>query len=157
MKNHQTIMLCVCISLFSLCSYAQNQTISVNQQENNNSAPFSNLPDLIPANIADLNTLLNAPVGNTVKINPGSDLRLTFEGQVVSISSKLENTVQSVVIRSTNFPGTRLTFSKISKPDGTISYAGRILNIQNGDLLELQNQQGQFVLIKKKLNDFVND
>ncbi len=157
MKNHRTIMLCVCITLFSLCSYAQNQTISLTQQDNNSSGPFSNLPDLIPANIADLNSLLNAPVGNAVKINPGSDLRLTFEGQVVSISSKFENTMQSVVVRSTNFPGIRLTFSKISKPDGTLTYAGRILNIQNGDLHELQNQNGQFVLIKKKLNDFVND
>jgi hypothetical protein len=157
MKNHRTTMLCVCITLFSLCTYAQNQTISVTQQDNNSSLPFSNLPDLIPANIADLNTLLNAPVGQSVKINPGSDFRLTLEGQVVSISSKFENTVQSVVIRSTNFPGTRLTFSKISSPDGTLSYAGRILNIQNADLFELQNQNGQFVLIKKKLNDFVND
>ena len=157
MKNHRTIMLGMGIVLFNLCSYAQNQTISVNQQDNISPGPFSNLPDHIPANIAQLNTLLKAPVGHTVKINPGSDLRFIFEGQVVSISSKLENTVQSVVIRSTNFPGTRLTFSKISKADGTLSYDGRILNIQNGDLLELQNQNGQFVLIKKKLNDFVND
>ena len=156
MKNHRICMLCLCIALFSLCSSAQNPSASVNQ-DNNNSAAFNNLPDIIPANIADLNTLLISPVGNNVRINLNSDLQFILEGQVVSISSKYENTMQSVVIRSTNFPGARLSFSKISKADGTISYTSRIINIQNGDLLELQNQNGQFVLIKKKLNDFVND
>ena len=150
-------MLCMCIALFSLCSYGQNHTTSINQKDYNNSGSLTNLPELIPANIADLTTLLDAPVGHTVRVNIGSDSQLILEGKVVSISSKYENTVQSVVIRSTNFPGTRLMFSKISKADGTLSYAGRILNIQNGDLYELQNQNGQFVLIKKKLNDFVND
>ena len=156
MKNHRTAMLCMCITLFSYCSYAQNQSTTA-EQLSNNSAQFNTLPDIITTDIANLNTLLKAPVGYSVKVNLNANSQLILEGQIVSISSKLENTIQSVVVRSTNFPGTRFTFSKISKADGTLSYTGRLLNIQNGDLFELQNQNGQFVLIKKKLNDFVTD
>lgn len=156
MKNHRSAMLCVCFALLSICSYTQNQTIPVTNQDNNKTKHLNSLPDFITTNIANLNTLLKASIGQAISINLDTDLQFMLEGQVVSVSSTFENTMQSVVVRSTNFPGARLTFSRINNTDGTLSYTGRIISIQNGDLFELQNQNGQFVLIKKKLNDFVN-
>jgi len=157
MKNLRTPMLCVCITLFSFCAVAQDIKVPVNEPDNNKPKLFNKLPDYVSVNITGLNTLLNAPVGKAVSIDLGSDSPFLFEGHVVSVASKFENTLQSVVIRSTNFPGARLTFSQITNADGTFSYTGRIISFQHGDLFELQNQNGKFALIKRKFNDLVNE
>jgi len=143
--------------LFSFCTYAQDQKLPVNEPDYNKPKLFNSLPDYVQVNIANLSALLNSPLGHDVSINLGSNSPFIFEGHVVSTASKYENTIQSVVVRSTNFPGARLTFSKITNADGTFSYTGRIISFQHGDLFELQNQNGQFALIKKKFNDLVNE
>jgi len=157
MKNLRTSMLCVCITIFSLSAFAQDQRIPINEPNENKPKLFNSLPDYVLVNITNLGTLLNAPVGQDVNINLGVESPFKFEGRVVSTASKYENTIQSVVIRSTNYQGARLTFTKIINPDGSISYTGRIISFQHGDLYELKNQNGQFALIKRKFNDLVNE
>jgi hypothetical protein len=61
------------------------------------------------------------------------------------------------VINSTNYNGARLTFSKTSNRDGSVSYNGRIVSFQHGDLFELKNQEGSFVLIKRNFYELVNE
>jgi hypothetical protein len=162
MKNLRTSMLCVCITLFSLCTSAQDQKLPdqqlpVSKPDYNKPKLFNSLPENISVDISNLSSLLNTPVGNAVSIDLGSDTPFKFEGRVVSAASKFENTIQSIVIRSTNFPGARLTFSKINNSDGSFSYTGRIMSFQHDDLFELQNQNGHFALIKRKFNDLVNE
>jgi hypothetical protein len=40
-----------------------------------------------------------------------------------------------VVIRSEVFNGARLTVSKITNPDGSIRYSGRIISFKHGDCM----------------------
>jgi hypothetical protein len=157
MKNRRTIVLCVCITLCSLGSFAQKETIPLNEPDNNKPKLFNSLPDRISVNIATLNTLLTTPPGNKVVINFGNETPFLFEGRVISATSKYKNSIQSVVISSTNYNGARLTFSRTINADKTISSSGRILSFQHGDLLELQQEKSGFVLVKKKFYDLVNE
>jgi hypothetical protein len=159
MKNLRTSVLCVSIALFSLCTAAQenNKAIPINEPDYNKPSLFANLPGKIPVNINAISTILNSPVGSTVSITLSEELRFVLEGQVVSAASKYENTMQSVVIRSSNLNGATFTLTKVYSQDGSRSYTGRIVSLQHGDLYELQNLDGQFVLIKRKFYDLVNE
>jgi hypothetical protein len=76
---------------------------------------------------------------------------------VSSVAAQFENNLLSIVIRSTNFPGAALSFSKITKEDGTISYAGRIISFQHGDAYEINQENGQYYFVKKGFYDLVNE
>ena len=156
MKNLRTPILCVCITLYSLCSFAQSQELRANGPNSYKPKLFQSLPENISVNAASLNNLLNVQVGHSVSINLSDNSQFQFEGQVVSVSSQ-ENNIQTVVIRSTNYNGARMTLSKITNADGTISYSGRILSFQHADLLELKNKDGHYILVKRKFNDLVNE
>ncbi len=156
MKNLRAPILCVCITLYSLCSFAQNQELRSNGPNSSRPKLFQSLPENISVNAANLNNLLNVPVGQAVSINLSDNSQFQFEGRVVSVSSQ-ENNIQTVVIRSTNYNGARMTLSKIINADGTISYSGRILSFQHADLLELKNQDGHYTLVKRKFNDLINE
>ncbi len=80
-----------------------------------------------------------------------------LEGQVVSVVSKYNNSIQSVVINTSNFNGARLTFSRIKKQDGSVIYSGRIVSFEHGDLFQLINKDGEFVLVKRNFNELVNE
>ncbi len=105
-------------------------------------------------NISDL---FNGEIGSSISLNLSGDESLRFNGDVVSVVSKYENTIQSVVVRSTNYSGARLTVSKITDANGNISYTGRIISMQHGDLFELKNVDNHLVLVKRKFHDLVNE
>jgi hypothetical protein len=50
-----------------------------------------------------------------------------------------------------------LTISRTTHTDGTITYAGRLMSFQRGDLYELQTRDGNLVLVKRKFNELVNE
>ena len=156
MKNFRAPILCVCITLCSLCSFAQNQELRANGPNGYKPKLFQSLPENISVNAANLNNLLNTAVGHSVSINLSDNSQFQFEGQVVSVSNQ-ENNIRTVVIRSTNYNGARLTLSKITSTDGTISYSGRLLSFQHADLLELKNQDGHYILVKRNFNELVNE
>jgi hypothetical protein len=156
MKNLRAPILCVCITLYSLCSFAQSQELRGNGPNGSRPKLFQTLPENISVSAANLNNLLNVPVGHSVSINLSDNSQFLFEGQVVSVSNQ-ENNIQTVVIRSTNYNGARMTLSKITGADGTISYSGRILSFQHADLLELKNQDGHYILVKRNFNELVNE
>lgn len=157
MKNLRTTVLCVCITLSSLCSFAQETAVPVNEPDLSKPKLFQNLPDVIPVSKESLNGLLSNPVGRNVSVSLSTDARFQFDGQVVSAASKYNNTMQSVVIRSSNFNGARFTISRIINDDGTINYSGRIMSFQHADLYELKEQAGQLVLVKRNFYDLVNE
>lgn len=157
MKNLRTIALCVSILFYSLCSSAQKTSIPINEPDYNKSKLFQDLPDNIPVSMDILTSLFGSPVGRSVNLNLSDKSTFQFEGDVVSSVSKYENTIQSVVIRSTNLNGARLTISRITDASGNISYTGRILSMQHGDMYELKNINNEFVLVKRKFYDLVNE
>lgn len=116
---------------------------------------FQNLPDKISFRISDLTDLLDWQTGKDVSISLATNFN--FQGVISSVSSISSNKLQSVVIRSTNFPGAALSFSKITKDDGSVSYVGRIISFQHGDAYEISQEKGQYYFVKKGFYDLVNE
>ena len=137
------------LTLSAIVSNSQEQKIPLNEPDQNKPRLFSNLPDKIPVTLTNIDNILSAPVGRNSQFRLSEDNTLQFAGEVVSTASKYNNSIQSVVIRSDDFNGARLTISKITNPDGSIRYSGRIISFKHGDLYELENQDGQLVLVKK--------
>ena len=157
MKNLRTAALCVSISLYSLSSVAQTGDIPINEPNLNKPKLFQNLPDIIPVKMNNITVLIGAEVGRPVSLSLSDATVFQFEGIIVSSVSKYENTILSIVIRSTNFPGATLTVSRITDDTGNISYIGRMLSMQHGDMFELKNENSQFLLVKRKFYDLVNE
>ncbi len=158
MKNLRTIALCVSISLSSLCASAQiSNAPPINEPNYNKPELFRSLPDNIPVDMGNVTSLFGTVVGSPVNVDISLSSPFQFEGQVVSSVSKFDNKILSVVVRSTNYPGALLTISKITDAGGNISYTGRIVSMQHGDLFELRNINNQFVLVKKKFYDLLNE
>ena len=157
MKNLRTIAVCVTISLYSLCTAAQNTDIPINEPDHNKPQLFKLLPDNIPVNIDHINTLLDYQVGSAVSLNLSAASSFQFEGNVISSVSKYENSIHSVIIRSTNYPGARFTLSRVTDKQGNISYTGRILSMEHGDVYVLKNINNQFMLVKRKFHQLVNE
>lgn len=155
MKN--LVMGIICLSSFFVGSNisAQQPPVPVREPDMNKPSLFQNLPEKISCRVADLSALLQSDIGKTVSFSFAENV--TFQGIVSSVATKFENTLQSVVIRSTNFPGAALSFSKLIKDDKTITYIGRIISFQHGDAYEITMENGQYYFVKKGFYDLVNE
>lgn len=147
--------------LFLLCcasGFAQNRA-TIHEPDTNKPALFAGFPDKIPVTIDELKTLFsNDAARGTAAVVSFADKKLPgFNGKVVSVSSKYNNSIRSVVIRSTHFNGATLTLSSSTTTDGAASYTGRIISFQHGDLFVLQKENDQYYLIKKKYHELVNE
>ena len=144
-------MLCACMIFCSVYCLAQNE-VRVNEPDLNKPKLFTALPENITVNPERLTELFAATVGNEVNITIGDIM--PFQGRVMSVHT--ENNISSVVVRSTNFSGARLTFTK-AVIDGTAHYVARILSLKHGDLYELKAKNGQYAFIKKNYYDLINE
>ncbi len=145
----------ICLFLFFSCLQSNAQKPPVREPDMNRPSLFQNLPTKISCRINDLSALLQSEIGKTVSFLLVDNLN--FQGVVSSVASKFDNTLYSVVIRSTNFPGAALSFSRITKEDGTFSYVGRIISFQHGDAYEINLENGQYYFVKKGFYDLVNE
>jgi len=153
MKNLKTGIICL---LFILaCNAAEAQSDLVREPDNNRPSLFQQLPQRLNCRLQNLQSLLELQPGQQVNINIADNLN--FQGVVASVANKEGGRINSVVIRSTNFKGAALSFSKVIKEDGSIQYAGRIISFQHGDAYEIQFENGQYVLLKKGFYDLVNE
>ena len=145
----------ICLFLFFVCLQSNAQKPPVREPDMNRPSLFQNLPNKISCRINDLSALLESEIGKAVSFSLVDNL--SFQGVVSSVASKFDNTLNSVVIRSTNFPGAALSFSRITKEDGTFSYVGRIISFQHGDAYEINLENGQYYFVKKGFYDLVNE
>ncbi len=153
MKNLVKGILCLSVLFVGIELNAQNPP--VREPDMNRPSLFQNLPEKITCRINDLSSLLQSEIGTTVSFTFADNIN--FQGIVSSVATKFGNTLQSVVIRSTNFTGAALSFSRLIKEDGTISYIGRIISFQHGDAYEITMENGQYYFIKKGFYDLVNE
>ena len=145
----------ICLSVIFVCLKSNAQAPPVREPDMNRPSLFQNLPEKISCRVNDLSAFLESEIGRNISfIFSGT---LSFEGVVSSVASKFDNTLHSVVVRSTNFPGAALSFSRIKKEDGTFSYVGRILSFQHGDAYEISQENGQYFFVKKGFYDLVNE
>lgn len=159
MKNLRTHAVCVCISLMSLSSFAQNNSKPpLNEPDYNKPRLFDHLPERIPVNIHSLSSLFNTTIG--VEVGKGiseNATTLRIEGQVIANSLTNNDKQQNVVIRSSNFNGAGFTISKTIEEDGSVTYNGRIINIKYGDFFVLEKVKESYVLVKKNFYDLINE
>lgn len=158
MKNLRTFLVCLSIIVTGTCAQAQSSTDRVPLNEPNPNKPllFASLPDNIPVRTEQFAAVLDLESGAPVNFTIGTALRL--QGQVVSTASKYNNTIQSVVIKSTNYDGARLTITRVVNPqDNSVRFTGRIISNAYGDLYELQNKDGAYSFVKRGFYELVNE
>lgn len=156
MKNLRTAILCAVLALGTLGVNAQNE-VPINQPNYSKPRLFNNLPARMVIGTDRMESLLALPVGSPVSFSLTDAAAGQFNGEVISVSSKYESSIRSVVIRSTNFNGATLTIARVRNEEGIISYTGRMLSLQSGDLLELKQDGNAYVLAKKGFYDLVNE
>ena len=160
MKNTSTLVLCAIFSCITILAQAQERPIPVNEPNYNKPKLFQNLPEKIVIDASILENVFNADLNRPAAINAGA---IQFQGNVASKTlndankTGTESVTNTVIINLANYPGANLTISKTSNPDGTTTYTGRIISFQHGDLFELQNQKGVWVLVKKNFYDLINE
>lgn len=167
MNNLKLSGICLSFILFCFSAAAQDQKtkLPLNEPDYNKPRLFNDLPEKITVDIAELDNVLsgNEVAGRSVDIKFADKKLAAFSGTVVSRSNKEQNksannnTVNSIVIRSTNFNGATLTLSSSTQTDGTVKYTGRIISFKHGDLYELEKINGQYTLVKKNFYELVNE
>lgn len=158
MKHFRTTLLCACICITGLTAVAQTSDAPpVREPDLSKPKIFASYPDQVPVDITVFNSLLNNTVGSSIDQNIAAGSNFRISGQVISVTSKYENRISSVVIRSSNFGGARLCLTRITNEDGSISYTGRMLSKEYGDVYELQKINDRFTLVKRNYYDLVNE
>ena len=150
--------LCLLFLLFIAAAFAQSENPN-NKSDKNKPSLFAGLPDRIPVDVNELKSVFSseAAKGNNVAIKFADNTLPGFKGEIVSTASKYNNSIKSVVIRSTQFNGATLTLSSSTTTDGAASYSGRIISFQHGDLYVLQKENDKYYLIKKKYDELINE
>jgi hypothetical protein len=151
--QHTGISLLLC-TLCSLGTFAQ-KSIPLNEPDKNRPSLFSNLPDRIPVDISTLRNLFNAETGKDVSLRLGAGTGPEFAGKVISRAD--DNSFHSIVIRSGNFNGATLTLSSSTQTNGAVRFTGRIISFHHGDAYILQNQDDNYILVKKNFYDLINE
>ena len=157
MKNTGTLVLCTIFLCITVVTQAQDQRIPLNEPNLNKPKLFQNLPEKIVVDASTLEGAFDLAKGSAASINIGGGLLL--QGNVLSKTNATDDVIQNntVIISLANYPGANFTLTKINNADGTIGYVGRIISFQHGDLLELQNQKGNWVLVKRNFYDLINE
>ena len=132
-------------------------TPPINEPDYNKPLLFKNLPSKIPLNMQHIDPLFNAQIGTAVDMSLSDNVNFRFDGKVVTATSKLNGSVQKLMIKSSNYNGANFLITKTIRTDGTIQYHGRILSFKYGDFYELQKDKTGYYLQKKNFYDLVNE
>lgn len=144
MKTLKSGIVCALLSLCFYTAVAQ-EAPPVTEPDYNKPKLFAQLPASVTINIQNLLFLFSAAEGQPVDIPFGT---FRYQGVIISKSKGSDTTVQSVVVKSTNFAGSAFTLSKITIT-GNVFFRGRIFSRNHSDAFELQAQNGEYQLQKK--------
>jgi len=156
MKNLKLAAFFVCVTFCSVCLFAQGvQKRAVPVKEPDYSKPklFADLPDRIDFDPINLLALLNTDVGQSISLSVSPVL--TISGKVISKAN--DQNSASVVLRLTNRPGARLIFTKVTTPNSSVKYIGRIISLGHGDSYEILSANEQYYFKKKGIYDLVTE
>lgn len=147
MKNLTTAVI---LLLITSCNFAFAQ-----KSENTSKEIFAKFPDKINIPQDLLNTTINAKSGESVAISFNADF--TFNGFVIS-NEKVFYNLQTVIIKSPAFDNALFQLSKITNPDQTESYVGRIINVEATDAyLIAKDETNNYLLEKFELKSILQD
>jgi hypothetical protein len=152
----KTIRQLICGSVFILTAIiADAQPLPINEPDYFKPQVFSHLPKVMDLNVSELESLFAIPVGGPVNRNISP--LLPFKGTIVSKSDPASLRIQSVVIKSALPRSLVFTFSKLVNDDGSISYLGRIMSLENSDAYEIEFENRKYVFKKKHLYDIISE
>lgn len=154
MKILKTSALCLLMGICSLSINAQ-EGLPFNEPGHNKPKLFADLPNKFHFDVASFEKLLNLTEG--AKVNVHLTGSLNFHGVVVSRSNPGDTSIRSVAVKSINRQGAHLTFTRSQNTDGTFAYVGRIVSRDHSDALQIQLEEGQYVLVKTDLYDLMNE
>lgn len=151
-----TLLVCLC----ALVSSAQDQKTQIPLREPDYNKPklFDQLPSKVAVQVEDLQKLLQMPTDTkTARLQIQGGKTNTLSGEITSSANKYNGNLRSIVFRSNEFHGATVTVSAIKDDRGTVSYTGRIISMEHGDLLELRQEKGQYYFVKRGFYDLVNE
>jgi len=127
--------------------------VSVNEPDYNKPKLFGDLPERINFDPTVLSALLNTQVGQSINLAVTSVFRIS--GQVVSKADDQNST--SVVVRLINRQGARLIFTKLTDPNNSVKYIGRIISLKHGDSYEIVLENDRYYFKKKGIYDLITE
>ncbi len=154
MKIQQTIALLACLCFYGIQATAQ-APVQPNHPDYNKPKRFADLPESQAFNLSEAVGLLDLPVGAKATLTLAKNMVLS--GVVVSKSDPQEKSLKTVVLRSTNRPGTAFTFTRLAEKGGSYSYTGRLLNRNASDAVELTSEGGVYQLRKKGYYEMISE
>ena len=142
-----------------LAPYAMSFLLSIititGFSQNGKPKQFSNYPDVIDCSQSVLSSIFTATPGQNISLSFSNNF--TFSGSVTSNIVKYSN-LQTAVVVSPDYFNTIFSVSKITNPDNSISYLGRIINKNYFDGYELKrNAAGDYQLIKMETVRVIQD
>lgn len=139
MKHFAPYALMLLFSLQAATGFSQNPN-------GNKPKQFSSYPDVINCTEAELSRVFSGTTGQDISLNFSNDFM--FSGKITSNLVKYSN-LQTAVIKSPVFNNSILNISKRINQDNSITYVGRIINVDYFDGYELKkNITGNYQLIK---------
>lgn len=126
-------------------------------QSNNTPRPkqFSNFPNIINCSESEISRIFSSAAGQNINLSFSDNF--SFSGNVTSNVIKYSN-LQSAIIKSPAFDNTIFSISRIINADNSISYTGRIINLNYADGYELEkNTAGGYRLIKIETGRVIQD
>ena len=152
MKNlYATGFLAVCL-LVSKVTTAQEPPF-VKQQIQDKPLLFSALPDKFECTLPELEKVSTSRTSEKITLQFG---KFTFTGEVVARVQRSEN-LQSINIRSTNYPGALFNISIFTQADHSKKISGRIIHPQSGDVLILTEENNRYFLQKQSQKFFMTE
>ena len=128
-------MLSVLLSFICAAVFAQSDT---------RPALFAAYPQTVPVTGATISHTLSYTTGETATITFSP--QFSFTGKVIFNQQKYDN-LKTVMLRS-EVDNTTFQLSRITNPDNSVVYAGRILNENSADGYLIKNDNGVYRLQK---------
>lgn len=158
MKNRSVILYLLGL-LVSFQAAAQNEP-PVNEPDYNRPRLFDRMPDTIQLNLTEVSRAFTQQAGEAVDFNLSADSQMPFrfQGSLLSRTSKYNNALETVVLKSSNFSFASFSLSRVQQPEGGTELKGRIVSLKHGDLYELvKTAAGGYLLVKRNYYDLVNE
>jgi hypothetical protein len=130
-------------------SSSEEINVPLNQHPVEKPALFGQLPQKFDCPLNTLNNIFTARTMNDNSFRADISNVFHIEGIVIARTA-ISPQQLSINIRCTNFNNALLNISRIIKPDGSIKYTGRVVSPLHGDILLLQENNGQYSFIKQK-------
>ena len=152
MKNRRFQGTIICI-LLSYAASAQVATAPLNQHPIEKAGLFNNLPEQLTCSSSTLQQFFSANTNNRFSKDQNNQLMLNSQLPIEGVV--LEKVVVSpqqlsINIRCSNLQNALLNISRITQPDGSYKYTGRIVSPNHGDILFLKEEKGQYSFVKQK-------